>query len=551
METDPPAKRYRRDDNVDPTNPDPSIVVHVRNLSPKATEADLLEALSHFGPISYATCMPGKRMALVEFEEVEGARACVVYAQTNQIYVAGQAALFNYSTSKMIQRLGLESEHPNHVLILTIYNAQYPVNVDVIHQPDHVKVTRNDQDQWDYTTNAPTESFPEETRKPPLLNDNGPAPRCRRKFSIDKCLCHNTEVAMVEAVALPAEADMVVAIWVVEKIVMAKEGTAEGVAAVAGTKIMTTATGMATMTILVAEVVGVTVARRVAMAEVMGMAVVVVAIVERPADTVEKAVTAEEVKAMAEGKGVVAWVKVDMAVVRAVMAEEKADTAEAKEVMVEAEVTTAEDEIKFMKSKPDTCMAQMGNVREVYTTIENLHGTTIFGQKIALRPSKQQVLHEIRDPFTLPDGTPSFRDYVGSRNQRYTTPELAARNRIVKPTNVLHWFNAPVTMTEDKLKELFADRGAATPKSVTVFPQRSERSSSGICEFESTEQAVEALLLANHTPVESPGAFFLMAFSSHFGKVPYIVKLAFAAGRDEKVSVYRERWMGDSAIHVV
>lgn len=64
----PPSKRYRRDDNVDPTNPDPSIVVHVRNLSPKATEADLLEALSHFGPISYATCMPGKRMALVEFE---------------------------------------------------------------------------------------------------------------------------------------------------------------------------------------------------------------------------------------------------------------------------------------------------------------------------------------------------------------------------------------------------------------------------------------------------------------------------------------------------
>uniref|UniRef100_A0A914XFB0 RRM domain-containing protein n=1 Tax=Plectus sambesii TaxID=2011161 RepID=A0A914XFB0_9BILA len=66
----PPSKRYRRDDSVDPTNPDPSIVVHVRNLSPKATEADLLEALSHFGAISYATCMPNKRMALVEFEVI-------------------------------------------------------------------------------------------------------------------------------------------------------------------------------------------------------------------------------------------------------------------------------------------------------------------------------------------------------------------------------------------------------------------------------------------------------------------------------------------------
>lgn len=124
----PPSKRARVrpvDDGVDPTNPNPSIVVHVRNLSPKATEADLLEALSHFGPIAYSTCMPNKRMALVEFEDLEAARKCVVFAQSNPIEVAGQPALFNYSTSQFIQRLGLESEHPNKVLILTIYNAQY------------------------------------------------------------------------------------------------------------------------------------------------------------------------------------------------------------------------------------------------------------------------------------------------------------------------------------------------------------------------------------------------------------------------------------------
>ncbi|KHN84048.1 Heterogeneous nuclear ribonucleoprotein L [Toxocara canis] len=338
-----------------------------------------------------------------------------------------------------------------------------------------------------------SESFPEETRKPPLLNDNGPAPRCRRG-------------GYGRGRGAPGGGGYGGGYMGGREDRYGEGGYGRGGGGSGGHKDYDDGYGD-----------------------------------ERPADTVEKkAVTAEEVEAMAEGKGVMAGVKVDMAEVKALMAEEKADTAEAKEVMVEAEVTTAEDKIKFMKSKPDTCMAQMGNVREVYTTIENLHGTTIFGQKIALRPSKQQVLHEIRDPFTLPDGTPSFRDYVGSRNQRYTTPELAARNRIVKPTNVLHWFNAPVTMTEDKLKELFADGGAATPKSVTVFPQRSERSSSGICEFESTEQAVEAILLANHTPVKSP-----------VGKVPYIVKLAFAAGRDEKVSVYRERWMGDSTNHVV
>lgn len=70
------------------------------------------------------------------------------------------------------------------------------------------------------------------------------------------------------------------------------------------------------------------------------------------------------------------------------------------------------------------------------------------------RPSKQITLHEIRDPFNLPDETPSFKDYTGSRNQRFSTPESAARNRIVRPTNVLHWFNAPATMTEERVKQV-------------------------------------------------------------------------------------------------
>ena len=63
----------------------------------QATEADLLEALSHFGPIAYATCMQHKKMALVEFEHLEGARACVQFATTKPINVAGQPAQFNYS----------------------------------------------------------------------------------------------------------------------------------------------------------------------------------------------------------------------------------------------------------------------------------------------------------------------------------------------------------------------------------------------------------------------------------------------------------------------
>ncbi|VDM68444.1 unnamed protein product [Strongylus vulgaris] len=72
------------------------------------------------------------------------ARACVTFAASNLIFVAGDAALFNYSTSQNIQRLGFESENPCKVLVITVYNAQYPIDVHVIHQicEPHGKVLR-------------------------------------------------------------------------------------------------------------------------------------------------------------------------------------------------------------------------------------------------------------------------------------------------------------------------------------------------------------------------------------------------------------------------
>lgn len=51
-------------------------------------EADLVEALQEFGPISYVVVMPKKRQALVEFEDVLGACNAVNFMADNQIYIA-------------------------------------------------------------------------------------------------------------------------------------------------------------------------------------------------------------------------------------------------------------------------------------------------------------------------------------------------------------------------------------------------------------------------------------------------------------------------------
>ncbi|XP_008165288.1 heterogeneous nuclear ribonucleoprotein L-like isoform X1 [Chrysemys picta bellii] len=125
-----------------------SPVVHVRGLCESVVEADLVEALEKFGTICYVMMMPFKRQALVEFENIESAKKCVTFAADEPVYIAGQQAFFNYSTSKRITRPG-NTDDPsggNKVLLLSIQNPLYPITV-----PTRLNVIRNDNDSWDYT----------------------------------------------------------------------------------------------------------------------------------------------------------------------------------------------------------------------------------------------------------------------------------------------------------------------------------------------------------------------------------------------------------------
>ncbi|XP_048786248.1 LOW QUALITY PROTEIN: heterogeneous nuclear ribonucleoprotein L [Lagopus muta] len=111
----------------DPHKTPASPVVHIRGLIDGVVEADLVEALQEFGPISYVVVMPKKRQALVEFEDILGACNAVNYAADNQIYIAGHPAFVNYSTSQKISRPGDsdDSRGVNNVLLFTILNPIY------------------------------------------------------------------------------------------------------------------------------------------------------------------------------------------------------------------------------------------------------------------------------------------------------------------------------------------------------------------------------------------------------------------------------------------
>ncbi|XP_045927326.1 heterogeneous nuclear ribonucleoprotein L-like [Micropterus dolomieu] len=125
----------RRDNGDDSHRISPSPVVHVRGLCEAVVEADLIDALEKFGPICYVMMMPFKRQALVEFSAVESADRCVSCGAKEPVYIAGQQAYFNYSTSKRITR-PTNADNPNSgnkVLLLSIQNPLYPITTDVLY----------------------------------------------------------------------------------------------------------------------------------------------------------------------------------------------------------------------------------------------------------------------------------------------------------------------------------------------------------------------------------------------------------------------------------
>uniref|UniRef100_A0A8D3BT37 Heterogeneous nuclear ribonucleoprotein L RRM domain-containing protein n=1 Tax=Scophthalmus maximus TaxID=52904 RepID=A0A8D3BT37_SCOMX len=91
-------------------------------------------------------------------------------------------------------------------------------------------------------------------------------------------------------------------------------------------------------------------------------------------------------------------------------------------------------------------MVEMGDCYAVDRAIPHLNNNFLFGQKLNVCVSKQQAIVP-GQCYELEDGSSSFKDFHGSRNNRFTSPEQAAKNRIQHPSNVLHFNAQPTTQT--------------------------------------------------------------------------------------------------------
>ncbi|XP_052557635.1 heterogeneous nuclear ribonucleoprotein L-like isoform X2 [Tympanuchus pallidicinctus] len=450
-----------------------SPVVHVRGLCESVVEADLVEALEKFGTICYVMMMPFKRQALVEFEKVESAKKCVTFAADEPVYIAGQQAFFNYSTSKRITRPG-NTDDPsggNKVLLLSIQNPLYPITVDVLYtvcnpvgkvqrivifkrngiqamvefesvfcaqkakaalngadiyagcctlkieyaRPTRLNVIRNDNDSWDYT-------------KPYLgRRDRG---KGRQRQAIlgehPSSFRHDSYGSHGPLLPLPS------------RYRMGSRDTPELVAYPLPQASSSYMHG------------------------------------GNPSGSVVMVSGLHQLKMNCSRVFNLFCLYGNI------------------------------EKVKFMKTIPGTALVEMGDEYAVERAVTHLNNVKLFGKRLNVCVSKQHSVVPSQI-FELEDGTSSYKDFAMSKNNRFTSAGQASKNIIQPPSCVLHYYNVPLCVTEETFVKLCEDHEALSFIKYKVFdPKPSAKTLSGLLEWECKTDAVEALTVLNHYQIRVP-----------------------------------------------
>jgi heterogeneous nuclear ribonucleoprotein L len=172
--------------------------------------------------------------------------------------------------------------------------------------------------------------------------------------------------------------------------------------------------------------------------------------------------------------------------------------------------------IFFMKTKEGCAMVEMGDWEQAQRLCSNLNNVELFGNKLQLDLSKKHMkITNMPMEWELPDGSSSVKDFFSSgRLNRFTTPDMARKNRILPPTKVVHFYGIP-KITDEEIEEIFSEYCAPQPNKIKWVeprkpiegqekPENANKPTPGmgLAYFDSVAAATEALVLVNHREVE-------------------------------------------------
>ncbi|XP_031160549.1 heterogeneous nuclear ribonucleoprotein L-like [Sander lucioperca] len=477
----------RKDNGEDSHRISPSPVVHVRGLCEAVVEADLIDALEKFGAICYVMMMPFKRQALVEFSAVESADRCVSCGAKEPVYIAGQQAYFNYSTSKRITR-PTNADNPNSgnkVLLLSIQNPLYPITTDVLYtvcnpigsvlrivifkrngiqamvefesvqcaqkakaalngadiyagcctlkieyaRPTRLNVIKNDNESWDYT-------------KPYLVRRDRGKGRQRQAILGEHPSSYSSDNGYGQPCPL-----------------LPLPGNSR---------------------------------YKLSSVDVPDM-------VSYPAPQSSSSYSSHAPSSVAMVSG---------------LHSSKMNCTRIFNLFC---LYGNIEKVKFMKSVPGTALVEMGDEYAVDRAITHLNSIKVFGKRLNVCVSKQHAVIPSQ-VFELEDGSSSYKDFAMTRNNRFSSAGQASKNIIQPPSAVLHYYNVPPCISQDQLLRLCTEHDVPGFVKFKMFDAKpSSKTISGLLEFDSKTDAVEVLTVLNHYQIRIPN-----------GSNPYTLKLCFS-----------------------
>ncbi|XP_055358726.1 heterogeneous nuclear ribonucleoprotein L-like isoform X2 [Betta splendens] len=467
-----PYEAGRREDVEDSHHISPSPVVHVRGLCEAVVEADLIDALEKFGSICYVMMMPFKRQALVEFSAVEGADRCVSCGDKEPVYIAGQQAYFNYSTSKRITR-PTSADNPNSgnkVLLLSIQNPLYPITTDVLYtvcnpigsvlrivifkrngiqamvefesvqcaqkakaalngadiyagcctlkieyaRPTRLNVIKNDNESWDYT-------------KPYLVRRDRGKGRQRQAILGEHPSSYSESGFGSPCPLLPLPGNSRYKLTSVDAPDM----------------------------------------------------------VSYP---------------LPQSSSYSTHAPSSVAMVSGLHPSKMNCTRIFNLFCLYGNI----EKVKFMKSVPGTALVEMGDEYAVDRAITHLNSIKVFGKRLNVCVSKQHAVIPSQ-VFELEDGSSSYKDFAMTRNNRFSSAGQASKNIIQPPSAVLHYYNVPPCISQDHLLRLCKEHDVPGFVKFKMFDAKpSSKTISGLLEFDSKTDAVEVLTVLNHYQIRIP-----------------------------------------------
>ncbi|XP_036961879.1 heterogeneous nuclear ribonucleoprotein L-like isoform X4 [Acanthopagrus latus] len=475
--TEDRSRRSGGKDGVDSHRIPPSPVVHVRGLCDAVVEADLVEALDKFGNICYVMMMPFKRQALVEFDSVESAERCVTRGAREPVCVAEQQAFFNFSTSQRITR-PTNADDPtsrNKVLLLSVQNPLYPITTDVLYSVCNplgnvlriVIFKRNG-------IQAMVEFESIEDAQKAKLSLNGAdiyAGCCTLKIEY----------------ARPNRLNVVrndTSSWDYSKPLVLQRERAKGRQrqAILGEHPSNGYGPHCPLLPLPAN----SRYRRSS---------------EEVQDMISYPLLLPKTSSSSSSSFLCHGASSSVSMVSGLHPTKMNCSCIFNLFCLYGNV----EKVKFMKSVPGTALVEMGDEYAVDRAVTHLNGIKVFGKKLNVCVSRQQSVIPSQ-VFELPDGSSSYHDFSLTRNNRFSSAQ-SSRNIIQPPAAVLHFYNAPPTLSQHQLLKLCTEHNVPAFTKFKVFDAKpGSKTLSGLLEFDSKTEAVETLTVLNHHQIRIPNS---------------------------------------------